>query len=77
MCCWPGEGERFSSEAKLFLSLSYKSVLARGFAVVRDDKMKPLQGASAVRPGQRIAVEFSDGSVSAVTDREPGQGRLF
>ncbi len=69
--------ERISSEAKLFLSLSYKSVLARGFAVVRDDKMKPLQGASAVRPGQRIAVEFSDGTVSAVTDREPGQGRLF
>ena len=69
--------ERFASESKLFQSLSYKSVLARGFAVVRDASDKPLRNAAAVKPASRITIEFADGPIAATTDKKSGQGSLF
>ena len=42
-----------------------RRVLARGFALVRDDAGRPLHTASAVGPGMPVEVEFSDGSVRA------------
>jgi exodeoxyribonuclease VII large subunit len=69
--------ERFAAEAKLLQALSYRGVLARGFAVVRDAAGKPLRLAAAVKPASRLAIEFSDGQVGAVTDKAPGQGSLF
>ncbi len=69
--------ERFEAERKLLLSLSYKSVLARGFALVRDDKGQPIRAAAAVKPAARIEIEFGDGKVDAVSAKTPGQGSLF
>jgi len=69
--------ERFEGERKLLLSLSYKSVLARGFALVRDAAGRPLHAAAAVKPAARIEIEFADGRVNAVTEKTPGQGSLF
>ena len=51
---------------RLLGSLSYKSVLARGYAVVRDAGGAPLTLAAQVASGQALRIEFSDGDVGAV-----------
>ena len=52
--------------AKLLETLSYKSVLGRGYAVVRDAGGKPLTRAEQVAPGLAASVEFADGRRDAV-----------
>jgi exodeoxyribonuclease VII large subunit len=72
--------DRFTAESKLLASLSYRSVLARGYAVVRGPDRKPLHAAAAVRQGLRLTIEFADGEARATADRqkqETGQGSLF
>ncbi len=49
--------------AKLFDSLNYKSVLARGYALARDSAGAPVRRAAEVGAGQPLAVEFADGTV--------------
>jgi len=48
--------------------LSYRAVLSRGFALVRDDAGQPLRAAAAVTPGMRLDIEFTDGRVGAVAE---------
>ena len=43
--------QRFEGTAKLIDSLSYKSVLRRGFALVRDNKGSAVHSAAAVKQG--------------------------
>ena len=50
---------------QLLTALSYRSVLARGFALVRDEGGHPLHAAADVGAGARLEVEFSDGRVTA------------
>ena len=69
--------QRLESSAKLFAALSYKSVLQRGFALVRDVKEVPIHAASAVKLGQALSIEFADGRVKAREDSGPKQGSLF
>ncbi len=52
---------------KLLNSLSHKSVLARGFAVVKDRHDKVLTGAQAARAAGALHIEFADGLVEAQT----------
>ncbi len=47
-------------------AVSYRGVLARGFALVRDEADGPLRRAADVRDAQRLAIEFADGIVPAV-----------
>uniref|UniRef100_UPI003BAB4D15 exodeoxyribonuclease VII large subunit n=1 Tax=Stappia sp. TaxID=1870903 RepID=UPI003BAB4D15 len=54
------ERARLDSSAKLLDSLSYKNVLARGYALVRDDAGTPVRSAGQVAPGARLAIEFGD-----------------
>ena len=49
---------------------SYRGVLARGFALVRDEQGLPLHAAAAVGPGARLNLEFSDGRVGATADAD-------
>jgi exodeoxyribonuclease VII large subunit len=49
----------------LLTALSYRGVLARGFAMVRELNGKPLRTAAAVGPGHAVDIEFSDGHVRA------------
>ena len=49
----------------LFDSLNYKSVLKRGFALVRDMDGQPLRSAEAVLDGQALVLEFADGKTDA------------
>ncbi|HVL71499.1 MAG TPA: exodeoxyribonuclease VII large subunit [Beijerinckiaceae bacterium] len=50
---------------KLFLSLGHAGVLARGYALVRDEAGAPIRSAAAVGPGQALAIELADGTVRA------------
>ncbi|MGV2974422.1 exodeoxyribonuclease VII large subunit [Roseibium alexandrii] len=51
---------------KLLKSLSYKDVLARGYAVVRDVDGQPIRSASVVETGAALSVELADGTLDAV-----------
>lgn len=68
--------ERLQSLLQLFNSLNYKSVLARGYALVRnaEDSM-PVRSAGLVSAGQGLLVEFSDGSVAVTVDDGSGGER--
>ena len=60
---------RFRSAEKLLGTLSYRSVLGRGFALVRDDAGTPIRSAASVGSGNRLDIEFQDGHVDAVAGR--------
>lgn len=56
---------RVENSGKLLSALSYRGVLARGFALVRDEAGHPVHAADAVGPGARVEIEFADGRVGA------------
>jgi exodeoxyribonuclease VII large subunit len=77
-----------AANAKLLTSLSYKSVLQRGYALIRNEVRIPLHAAAQVKPGQDLRIEFHDGEIAAQASgpppppkaaktREGGQGSLF
>lgn len=53
------------AESKMLRTLSYQSVLARGYALVRDNEGRMVRLASAVQPGDLLSIEFGDGRVAA------------
>jgi exodeoxyribonuclease VII large subunit len=61
---------RVAHSGQLLGALSYRSVLARGFALVRDEAGHPLHAAASVGPGARLDVEFADGRVGATADAD-------
>lgn len=69
--------DRFHAEAKLLQSMGYRSVLARGFAVVRDGEGRTLRAAASVKPAAKLTIEFADGKVAAKAEGSGGQGSLF
>ena len=56
---------RCERDAQLLGAFSYRSVLARGFALVRDKAGRPMRTAAGLALGAPIGIEFADGSVSA------------
>ncbi|MET1413871.1 exodeoxyribonuclease VII large subunit [Roseibium sp. HPY-6] len=60
------EKSRLDGLQKLLKSLSYKDVLARGYALVRDETGKPVRSAAAVASGTALAIELADGTLDAV-----------
>jgi exodeoxyribonuclease VII large subunit len=70
---------RLAAEAKLLASLSYRSVLQRGFALVRDAAGRPKHLAADIRPGEELELEFADGLAPARALAPSGakQGSLF
>jgi exodeoxyribonuclease VII large subunit len=76
--------QRVKAAAKLLGSLDYHQVLARGFALVRDEKQKLLRSAGEVADGASLDIEFADGRRKAVAStknkgtsmkRKPNHGR--
>ncbi len=65
------------SEGKLLSALGYKSVLARGFAVLRDADGQPLRGVSGVKPNAALQVEMADGNLDVVAKPPSPQRSLF
>jgi exodeoxyribonuclease VII large subunit len=61
-------GDRLATAGQLLAAFSYRGVLARGFALVRDGEGHPLRSIAAVSPGLRMNIEFADGRVGAVAE---------
>lgn len=59
---------RVAHSGQLLSALSYRSVLARGFALVRNDAGHPLHASADVGPGARMSIEFADGRVGVTAD---------
>ncbi|HVY51316.1 MAG TPA: exodeoxyribonuclease VII large subunit [Devosia sp.] len=64
-------GNDLTSLGKLLESYSYKGVLDRGFALVMDDQGHIVRSKDAVRPGQLLSVEVSDGPFGASVSGAP------
>ncbi len=60
---------------RLMRTLSYESVLERGFAVVFDAEGTPVKQAATVSAGDALSIRFRDGVVAAVADEGSGSER--
>ena len=56
---------RLERAEKLLMAFSYREVLKRGYALVRDEAGRPLRSAAAIAPPMRLEIEMCDGSVKA------------
>jgi exodeoxyribonuclease VII large subunit len=61
---------RVAHSGQLLGALSYRSVLTRGFALVRDEAGHAVHAAAGVGPGARLDLEFADGRVAATADAD-------
>ena len=66
---------RFLGLGRVFESLSYQSILKRGYTVVRDAAGKAVTVAKNIAPGAALDIEFRDGHVPVVVsgDRPPAK----
>ncbi len=61
---------RVAHSGQLLTALSYRGVLARGFALVRDAQGHAVHAAATIGPGARLSLEFADGHVAATADSD-------
>jgi exodeoxyribonuclease VII large subunit len=57
------ERRRLASASQLLASLSYRSVLGRGFALVRDEAGNTVRSVGMIAAGQRLDLELADGHI--------------
>ena len=63
---------RLERAGQLLTAFSYRGVLERGFALVRDASGSPLRrGRGGRRPARRLDIEFADGRVRATAEGAP------
>jgi exodeoxyribonuclease VII large subunit len=60
--------EKINSLSKLIESLSYKSVINRGYAVIRNSNNKPVQKISDILSDNEINIELKDGNLEGKID---------
>lgn len=60
---------RLDQAARLMTTVSYQSILDRGFALVRDKDGQPLKRAAEVQPGAELSIEFADGRIEVREER--------
>jgi len=60
-----------TQSGKLLVSLSYRSVLARGYAVIKDSDGNLIHGKAALAPGDQVGIEFADGEIGATIAGSP------
>ena len=60
--------EKINSMSKLIDSLSYKSVINRGYAVIRNSNKKPVQKISDILSDNEINIELKDGILEGKID---------
>ena len=60
--------EKINSVSKLIESLSYKSVINRGYAVIRNSNKKPVQKISDILGDNEINIELKDGILEGKID---------
>ncbi len=64
--------ERLDGAAKMLASLGYRSVLGRGYALVRDAAGQPLRRAADAPPGTVLTIDVDDGALRAAVLGGPG-----
>jgi exodeoxyribonuclease VII large subunit len=64
-------GAALAQAHKLLTSLSYRSVLARGYAVIKDASGNLVHQQAGLLPGTPVAIEFADGEVGATIAGSP------
>jgi exodeoxyribonuclease VII large subunit len=69
-------GERLRAAAGMLSSLSYQGVLARGFALVRDERGALVDSAARARERVVLELEFHDGRVQTLRSGARAQGRM-
>ncbi len=69
--------DQLQYETKLLAALAYKSILARGFAVLRDEKGLPLRGVINIKPSAALQIEMADGKLQVTATPAKPQGTLF
>ncbi|NLH81574.1 MAG: exodeoxyribonuclease VII large subunit [Phyllobacteriaceae bacterium] len=62
--------DRLAGLAQVLSALSYRSVLARGFALVRDAAGRPIASARTAASGAAVSIEFADGRLAARIEGE-------
>jgi len=68
-------GTRLQAQSSLLESLSYQGVLARGFALVRDERGGLVRDAAAAAARPVLDLEFADGHLRTVPERQAGRRR--
>jgi exodeoxyribonuclease VII large subunit len=63
---------RLAAAAQVLSAVSYRNVLKRGFALVRDAAGAPLHSAGGIAIGQPIRIEFADGELAAIAEGRAG-----
>jgi exodeoxyribonuclease VII large subunit len=66
---------RLSSLTQMFDSLGYKKVLARGFALVKDQRGRIVHLAAQVENNASLSIQFSDGRKAVVAQGSPSTPR--
>jgi exodeoxyribonuclease VII large subunit len=64
-----GAEQRLAAASSLLASLSYEGVLARGFALVRDDRGQLVASAGRARGETALEIQFHDGRVPTLVAR--------
>lgn len=74
-----GRIERVKAHGALLQSLSYRNVLARGYAVIRDEGDAIVSTARDIRSDASLSIEFADGRIGAIAagagEARPGPTR--
>lgn len=72
-----GKRSRHAQAERMLATVSYQSILQRGFAVVRDAEGQTVKLAGSVRSGMALSLQFADGVTSAVAtgSAEPAKPR--
>jgi exodeoxyribonuclease VII large subunit len=61
---------RVAHSGQLLAALSYRGVLARGFALVRNEAGHAVRAAASIGPNAHLSIEFADGRVAATADAD-------
>jgi exodeoxyribonuclease VII large subunit len=61
---------RVAHSGQLLAALSYRSVLTRGFALVRNEQGHPVHAAASIDPGAHLSLEFADSRVGVTADAD-------
>ena len=67
--------DRLTGQEKLLKTLGYRQVLARGFALVRDESGRPVRSVKDATSDTMLDIEFADGHIEAVPARGHAAGR--
>ncbi|ODT69092.1 MAG: exodeoxyribonuclease VII large subunit [Pelagibacterium sp. SCN 63-23] len=67
--------QQLEQSGKLLETLSYRNVLARGYALVQDETGAVISSQAMVKPGDALRLTFADGEIGAIAAGAPAPRR--